>query len=131
MVNRKKQCFDYMTSSPDRYNILKEFARENLMKMTDGETILWETLRDFPKPFHFRRQHIIGDFIVDFVCFERQLVIEVDGGYHSEPHQQEEDLSRTESLGRMGFDVIRFTNEQVIENQQEVIREIKEILYNE
>ena len=69
--------------------------------------------------------------IVDFVCFERQLVIEVDGGYHSEPHQQEEDLSRTESLGRMGFDVIRFTNEQVIENQQEVIREIKEILYNE
>lgn len=120
-----------MTSSPDRYNILKEFARENRMKMTDAETILWETLRDFPKPFHFRRQHIIGDFIVDFVCFERQLVIEVDGGYHSEPRQQDEDLSRTESLGRMGFDVIRFTNEQIIENQQEVIREIKEILYNE
>ena len=120
-----------MTSSPDRYNILKEFARENRMKMTDAETILWETLRNFPKPFHFRRQHIIGDFIVDFVCFERQLVIEVDGGYHSEPHQQEEDLSRTEILGRMGFDVIRFTNEQIIENQQEVIREIKEILYNE
>lgn len=100
MVIKKKQCFDYMTSSPDRYGILKGFARENRMKMTYAETVLWDILREFPKPFHFRRQHIIGDFIVDFVCLERQLIIEVDGGCHSGPRQQDEDTGRTENLSR-------------------------------
>jgi len=123
--------FEYMTSSPDRYEILKGFARENRLMMTYAETVLWELLRDFPKPFRFRRQHIIGDFIVDFACLEKQLVIEIDGGYHSEPRQQHDDILRTESLNKMGFDVIRFSNEQVIENQQETIKEIKNILYNE
>lgn len=128
---KEKQHFEYMTSSPDRYEILKGIARENRLRMTYAETVIWEFLRHLPKPFHFRRQHIIGDFIVDFACLEKQLVIEIDGGYHSEPLQQYDDMLRTETLNKMGFDVIRFSNEQVIENQQETIKEIKNILYNE
>lgn len=129
--NDGRTHFGYMTSSPDRYGILKGFARQNRLKMTYAERLLWEALRHLPKPFCFRRQHIIGDFIVDFACVEYKLIIEVDGGYHSEPHQQNDDAVRAEILNKMGFHVIRFTNEQVVENRQEVINEIKNILYNE
>ena len=127
----KKERFGFMMAAPDRYAILKEFARENRRKMTLGETILWESLRRLPVTFHFRRQHIIGDFIVDFACLEQSLVIEVDGGYHSEPQQIEDDLFRTEKLNNYGFTVLRYKNEQIIGNIDEVMIEIKNILYNE
>lgn len=130
-MKKETERFAYMTSSPDRYNMLKGFARENRIEMTPAETFLWKLLRDKFKTFRFRRQHIIGDFIVDFACIGQHLVIEVDGGYHSEPRQQDDDLLRTESLNRMGFNVIRFTNEQIMQHQQEVIDKIKNILYNE
>ena len=58
-------------------------------------------------------------------------MIEVDGEYHQKRLQKEDDKLRTESLNRMGFTVIRFTNTQIIENSQSVITEIKNILYNE
>ena len=127
----KKERFGFMMAAPDRYAILKEFARENRRKMTLGETILWESLRQLPSTFHFRRQHIIGDFIVDFACLEQSLVIEVYGGYHSEPQQIEDDLFRTEKLNNYGFTVLRYKNEQIIGNIDEVMKEIKNILYNE
>lgn len=127
----KKERFGFMMAAPDRYAILKEFARENRRKMTLGETILWESLRRLPATFHFRRQHIIGDFIVDFACLEQSLVIEVDGGYHSEPQQIKDDLFRTEKLNNYGFTVLRYKNEQIIGNIDEVMKEIKNILYNE
>lgn len=84
----EKPRFDYMTSSPDRYAILKRFARENRMNMTYAETLLWESLRGLLRTFRFRRQHIIGDFIVDFACIEQKLIIETDGGCHSEPRNR-------------------------------------------
>ena len=127
----KKPKFGFMMAAPDRYAILKEFARENRRKMTLSETILWEQLRQLPSTFHFRRQHIIGDFIVDFVCLEQSLIIEVDGGYHSEPQQIEDDLFRTERLNKYGFTVLRFKNEQITDNIDEVMKEIKNTLYNE
>ena len=127
----KKEQFGFMMAAPDRYAILKEFARENRKNMTLSETVLWEQLRQLPSTFHFRRQHIIGDFIVDFVCLEQSLIIEVDGGYHSEPRQIEDDIFRTEKLNKYGFTVLRFKNEQITDNINEVMRIIKEILYNE
>ena len=127
----KKEPFGFMMAAPDRYAILKEFARENRKNMTLSETVLWEQLRQLPSTFHFRRQHIIGDFIVDFVCLEQSLIIEVDGGYHSEPRQIEDDIFRTEKLNKYGFTVLRFKNEQITDNMNEVMRIIKEILYNE
>ena len=127
----KKEQFGFMMAAPDRYAILKEFARENRKNMTLSETVLWEQLRQLPSTFHFRRQHIIGDFIVDFVCLEQSLIIEVDGGYHSEPRQIEDGIFRTEKLNKYGFTVLRFKNEQITDNMNEVMRIIKEILYNE
>ena len=81
----------YKTASPDRYGLLKAFARENRKNATLAETVLWEYLRDGELGVKFLRQHVIGDYIVDFVSRHDGLVIEVDGGYHSEPRQQEDD----------------------------------------
>lgn len=76
------------------------------------------------------RQHIIGDYIVDFVCEDKGLILEIDGAYHNEPRQEESDKLRTLFLESMGFHVIRFTNEEVLENIESVIDRIKENLYN-
>lgn len=118
---------EYKTSSPDWYLLLKENARKNSRKMT--EACLWEVLRNIPRPYKFRRQHIIGDYIADFACLTKMLVIEIDGGYHTTDEQKHYDEMRTESLERMGFTVIRFTNEEVMSNRQNVIETIKEFIY--
>lgn len=73
----------------------------------------------------FLRQHIIGDYIVDFVSREEGLVIEVDGGYHSEPRQQEDDKVREEELEKMGYHIIRFTNEEVLNDIEKVTDQIE------
>jgi len=72
----------------------------------------------------FLRQHIIGDYIVDFVCQENGLIIEVDGGYHAEREQQEDDAIRTSILEEQGFHVIRFTNEEVLFDIENVLETI-------
>ncbi len=64
----------------------------------------------------FLRQHVIYDYITDFVALEQKLIIEVDGGYHYSPEQIEWDAYRTDDLMKFGFKVIRFTNEEVLEN---------------
>ncbi|MBR4312897.1 MAG: SpoIID/LytB domain-containing protein [Bacteroidaceae bacterium] len=92
---------------------------------TEAEKCLWEMLRNKNLGKKFRRQHIIGGFIVDFVCMEDQLVIEVDGPYH-ENHQQEiEDKLREDILKENGYQILRFTNEEVINNPDAVIEQIK------
>lgn len=119
-----------MTAAPDRYDLLKEFARNNRREMTMSETILWNALRSDFRGIKFRRQHPIGDYIADFLCLSEKLVIEVDGGYHIEPQQQQEDQWRTEYLQSKGYHVIRFKNEDVDTDVKSVIRRIKEELIN-
>ena len=119
------------TTYPDRYGILKGFAKENRHNMTDGERVLWNALRDEIKNCHFRRQHPIGDYIADFICLRKKLIIEVDGGYHSEPRQQEDDRVRTANMNNWGYSVIRFTNKEVLYDTDNVIEKIKNILYND
>ena len=114
-----------MTSSPDRYGLLKDFARENRKNATQAEQILWEHLRNNGIGQGFLRQHVIGDFIVDFVSRHDGLVIEVDGGYHAERQQQEDDKEREQALERMDYHVIRFTNEEVLFNLDKVIEQIR------
>ena len=118
----------YNTASPDRYVLLKEFAHKNKQFATEAESLLWEHIRAKRLAVKFNRQHIIGDYIVDFVCIEKKLVIEVDGGYHSEYEQIEKDEFRTERLKELGFSVIRFTNEEVIKDIWGTINKIKSIL---
>ena len=126
----KGNDYEYATAAPDRYNLLKEFAKKNRKEMTRSETTLWNALRKLACGFRLRRQHPIGDFIADFICLERRLVIEVDGGYHSTPEQQNDDVIRTEFLEHRGFTVIRFTNDEVDRNLQTVLQKIKEQLLN-
>ena len=120
---------EFRTSSPEIYLLLKENARKNRANMTEAEKMLWERLRCYPRPLRFRRQHIIGDYIVDFVCLEKMLVVEVDGEYHSTDEQKALDELRTEYLNSVDFSVVRFTNEQVINHINDVVAHIEELIY--
>ena len=71
---------------------------------------------------------IILNFIVDFVCLEKSLVIEVDGGYHFKDKQMEWDAYRTEELEKLGFKVLRFRNENIISEIDQVLKTIQENL---
>ena len=123
--------YHYETAAPDRYELLKDFAKKNRGEMTESERVLWEALRKLNCGYHFRRQHPIGDYIADFICIKKMLVIEVDGGYHNELRQLQDDLNRTEFLESKGFTVIRFKNEEIGNDLKTVIMRIKELLFNE
>jgi len=115
--------YKWQNISVDRVGILKDFARKNRREMTDAEKWIWEHLRTIPE-IRFRRQHPIGDYIVDFVCLKLNLIIEVDGAYHNEPQQQTEDAIRSEYLREHGFIILRFTNEEVLYDTESVIQTI-------
>ena len=119
--------FGYMTSG-DNFHFLEQKAKEMRENMTESETVLWEALKSKHIGDKFRRQHIIGNFIADFVCLSKRLVIEVDGGYHTDDTQQGLDEGRAEELKQLGFEVIRFTNEEVLNNLDKVIHQITEKL---
>ena len=114
------------TAYPDRYGLLKEYARENRRNQTLAETFLWDNIKDEALGVKFLRQHIIGDYIVDFLARSEGLIIEVDGAYHAERQQKEDDALRTDILQRMGYSVMRFTNEQVLYDIDSVIQQIKD-----
>lgn len=99
-------------------------ARKLRSNMTDAERLLWGHLKD--RHIHgkkFRRQYAIGNYIVDFICLENELVIEVDGGQHSE--SKEADQQRDEWLKRKGFNVLRFWNHEVLGNKNGVLEVIE------
>lgn len=121
----------YQIAYPDRVRILKEHARMNRSAQTDAEKVLWEYLRRNALGVRFRRQFIIGDFIVDFACIEKKLVVEVDGEYHFSSEQVEEDRKRSYHISQLGYRVIRFTNEEVMIDINNVILNIKKNLYEQ
>jgi very-short-patch-repair endonuclease len=97
---------------------LQRTLRNNL---SDAEQALWHLLRGRQIcGLKFRRQHPFGDYILDFVCLENKLVIEVDGGQHG--LQAEYDENRTQKLQAAGFRVLRFWNNEVL-NEKESVRE--------
>ena len=93
--------------------------------MTEAESVLWGCLKGNALGHKFLRQHIIGDYIVDFLCRDKMLVLEVDGGYHSERTQQEDDAVRQKWLESIGYKVIRFSNEEVLLNLESTLQTIK------
>jgi len=104
---------------------LFQFARLNRQGQTEAEAILWKCLRNRRLDgFKFRRQHPINHFIADFFCLECNLVVEVDGDYHNEPEQRQYDERRTFELNELNIKVIRFTNQEVVENLNFVLKEI-------
>jgi very-short-patch-repair endonuclease len=106
-----------------------EFARKLRREQTDVERKLWYALRD--RRFHafkFRRQQPIGPYIVDFVCFEAKLVIELDGDQHGAATDEAYDCARTERLAADGFRVVRFWNHELNDNFDGVLEGIERAL---
>ncbi|KKQ85229.1 MAG: Leucine-tRNA ligase, partial [Parcubacteria group bacterium GW2011_GWF2_38_8] len=90
---------------------------------TEAEDKLWQSLRKNLTGYHFRRQHIIDRFVVDFVCLTKNLIIEVDGDIHD--YKKEKDKERTDILKTLGFRIIRFKNEEVLRDKIGVIKKIE------
>ncbi len=110
---------------------LRQAARELRKKQTPAEKALWRLLRGRKfQGLKFRRQHRIGTFFADFSCSERRLVIEVDGGIHSVREQQLRDRSRDACLRGGSWNVLRFTNEQILEEPEEVLHQIAAAVYS-
>lgn len=112
------------TANPLYYDLLKQFAYKNRYNQTEAEQNLWYHLSGNQLGLHFRRQHIIGCYIADFICVKRNLIIEIDGGYHSQEEQKIKDYLRTEDLEKMGFEVMRFSNDEIFRNLSEVLDKI-------
>ena len=112
------------TASPLYYDLLKRYAYKNRYNQTEAEKNLWYHLSGNHLGLHFRRQHIIGCYIADFICVKRNLIIEIDGGYHSQEEQKIKDYLRTEDLEKMGFEVMRFSNDEIFRNLPEVLDKI-------
>ena len=92
--------------------------------MTEAEKRLWARLRANRLGCHFRRQHRIGPYVVDFTCLERKLIVEVDGGQHNEPKGAAHDARRTDFLQRDGYEVLRFWNNDVLARTDNVVETI-------
>ena len=113
-------------NDPFLYVNLKQKALENRKNPTYAEKLMWNLLRRDNLGVHFKRQHIIYTYIVDFVCLEIGLILEIDGSSHVE--KMEYDEMRTEQLEYFGFKVVRFENSEVIENMNSVEYKIKEVI---
>ncbi|MBI5305460.1 MAG: DUF559 domain-containing protein [Chloroflexi bacterium] len=100
-------------------------ARRLRREMTDAEKILWQNLRaNRLNGFHFRRQQIVGKYIVDFYCHAASLVVEVDGKIHAQ--QIERDAERESELKARGLFILRFKNEEIEYNLRNVLEQITE-----
>jgi very-short-patch-repair endonuclease len=99
------------------------FRRARVLRqgMTACERLLWSRLKGKQLGVKFRRQAPIGRYILDFVSFERTLIIEVDGGQHGEAQQMEHDQDRTNFLEKSGFRIVRFWNNEVMGNLEGVL----------
>ena len=119
----------FETADCANYETLKENARQNRNNPTEAEQMLWLRIKGCVEGFKFRRQHIIDNYIADFCCLSQHLVIEVDGEYHYTSEQQLNDTQRTVALSKQGFRVIRFTNDEVLHDIDNVILTIKSELF--
>ena len=111
------------------YSGLVERARELRKKQTPAEAIAWELLRDRGfEDLKFRRQHQVGNYIADFFCAEHQLDIEIDGEIHKSSEGIAKDATRDAMLRSLGFKVLRFQNQLVLDQPEEFLRQIASAL---
>ncbi|MBM4121847.1 MAG: endonuclease domain-containing protein [Nitrospira sp.] len=102
-------------------------ARRLRRSLTDAEQALWRHLRLRQVGGHkFRRQQPIGSYIVDFVCFEKKLIVEVDGGQHAE--KAVADTKRSDWLAAHGFRIVRFWNHEVLADIESVVVAVRQAL---
>jgi very-short-patch-repair endonuclease len=143
-ITFKKKDYDFFTSiflscsmpeekdySENLHKSAKALTFENAKNLrrneTPAEKILWQYLRNRQlNGMKFRRQHPIDKYVLDFYCHERKLAIELDGGIHDEKMNKLYDQARTTDLNDEGIQVIRFRNEEVLNNVTAVIKRIIE-----
>ncbi|MDP4265798.1 MAG: endonuclease domain-containing protein [Bacteroidota bacterium] len=107
-------------------DLLKK-AKDLRLDSTIAEKVLWGEIRNKRiEGARFRRQHPIKQFVADFYCKELNLVIEIDGGYHEIEEQKEYDDNRTFELNELGIQVIRFTNDEILNDLKVVGEKIRE-----
>ncbi|MDH6343246.1 leucyl-tRNA synthetase [Parabacteroides sp. PFB2-12] len=116
------------TTDSRNWNLLIDIAKEYRANQTEAEDALWQALRAGQIGYKIRRQHIVNGYIADFINLEKSVIIEVDGGIHQTSEQKEKDELRTRILNDQGFQVIRFTNNEVLANPQSVANQIKDYL---
>jgi very-short-patch-repair endonuclease len=109
---------------------LTHLAKGLRKRSTDVERLLWSRLRAGRfEGMKFRRQHPIGQYIVDFVCLERKLIIELDGGHHALPEEIQKDKQRNDWLEDEGYTIVRFWDNDVLMNTSGVLEVIRERLH--
>jgi very-short-patch-repair endonuclease len=110
-------------------NIIFENARKLRNNQTKTEHILWSILKEYKlKGFKFRRQHPISNYIADFYCHKAKLIIEIDGEYHNNEEQILIDKERTKYFNEIGLTEIRFSNQQVLFEIENVLNKIDKII---
>ena len=103
-----------------------DHAKHLRQSSTDAEALLWQRLRNAQLGVKFRRQHRMAGYILDFACLERWLIVEADGGQHADSRS---DLKRDSYLEHLGFRVLRFWNNEVLENASGVFEMIYTALH--
>ena len=101
-----------------------QYAETLRKNMTIAEKIIWERLSKNQLKVRIRRQHPVWKYIADFYCHELKLIIEIDGEIHLKKENKEYDIGRENTLNEFGIEIIRFTNDQVINEIEYVINTI-------
>ncbi len=107
---------------------LFQMAKDLRNRATNAETILWGYLKSKPLGFKFRRQHPFSIYILDFYCHALKLVFEVDGSIHNLPEIKQNDEIRQSLLQQEGLTVLRFTNDQIERELENMIKQIENLL---
>lgn len=106
-----------------------QHARELRLRTTEAEQKLWSLIRNRQlRGKKFRRQHAIANYVLDFYCHESKLGIELDGNFHNSREGMEYDNARTASLNEVGITVLRFWNEEIINDPAKVLQKISDYL---
>ncbi|MEO8146020.1 MAG: methionine synthase, partial [Bacteroidia bacterium] len=113
----------YFTTTVKQWQKLLPYSKNMRHNPTEAENVLWQNLRNRKLKYKFRRQHPLDIYIPDFICLEKKLIIEVDGEIHVT--QQEYDEGRSYELNEIGYRVIRFTNDEVLNYTPFVLDKIK------
>jgi very-short-patch-repair endonuclease len=104
-------------------------AKSLRARMTEAEIVLWDILKNNQfEGLKFRRQHPVNIYIIDFYCHQLKLVIEIDGGYHLKGEQRIKDIERIKILEFQGLKVIRFTNDEVLSNLNNVLEKMRKVI---
>ncbi|GAA4317119.1 endonuclease domain-containing protein [Flaviaesturariibacter amylovorans] len=124
-MEQNLEFYHYQQALSGNYAVLKQYAQRMRAAPTPAEALLWGYLRGSRQQgLHFRRQHVMYGYIVDFICLTRWLIVELDGGIHNRPDQQAWDAQRTLKLEAKGYQVLRYPNEAVFAAPWKVTTEI-------